>query len=65
MKTTYFALVRKGDSGSMENIVFLEPNKIDSEPFITSKVIAEMTGIEYRKLSVYQIQNQRDSVAVL
>ena len=49
----------------MENIVFLEPNKIDSEPFTTSKIIAEMTGIEHRKLSVYQIQNQRDSVAVL
>jgi len=49
----------------MTDIVFLEPDKIDSEPFITSKVIAEMTGIEYRKLSVYQIQNQRDSEAVL
>ena len=49
----------------MKDIVFLEPNKIDSEPFTTSKIIAEMTGIEHRKLSVYQIQNQRDSVAVL
>lgn len=28
----------------MSDLVFLEPNKIDSEPFTTSDVIAEKTG---------------------
>ena len=34
----------------MDNIVFLEPNKIDSEPFTTSKVIAETTGMNHRRV---------------
>lgn len=44
----------------MDNIVFLEPNKIDSEPFTTSKVIAEMTGIEHRKIKVTIRKYQSD-----
>lgn len=36
----------------MKDIVFLSPDKIDSKPFTTSKVIAEMTGIEHRKIKV-------------
>ena len=68
-KTTYtaagdekihFALVRKGDSGSMENIVFLEPNKIDSEPFTTSKVIAETTGMNHRRVKDAIRKHQAD-----
>lgn len=34
----------------MADIVFLEPNKIDSVPFTTSDVIAEMTEISYRSV---------------
>lgn len=36
----------------MNDLVFLEPNKLDAVPFTTSKVIAEMTGIEHRKIKV-------------
>ena len=36
----------------MNELVFLEPNKIDSVPYTTSKVIAEATGVEHRKLKV-------------
>lgn len=36
----------------MLDLVFLEPNKIGAEPFTTSKVIAEFSGIEHRKLKV-------------
>lgn len=32
----------------MTNIVFLEPNKMDSEPFTTSDVIAGQTGVTHR-----------------
>lgn len=34
----------------MKDIVFLSPDKIDSEPFTTSKVIAEMTGMNHRRV---------------
>ena len=34
----------------MKDIVFLQPNKIDSEPFTTSDVIAEWTGNNYRSV---------------
>ena len=44
----------------MEDIVFLSPDKIDSEPFTTSKVIAEMTGIEHRKIKVTIRKYQSD-----
>lgn len=36
----------------MNNLVFLEPNSIKAIPFTTSKVIAEFTGVEHRKLKV-------------
>ena len=32
----------------MGNLVFLETNRIDSEPFTTSKVVAEATGVSHR-----------------
>lgn len=35
---------------SMTDIVFLEPNKINGIPFTTSKVIAEMTGMNHRRV---------------
>lgn len=34
----------------MSDLVFLEPNKIDSEPFTTSDIIAERTGNSYRSI---------------
>ena len=34
----------------MKDLVFLEPNKVDSVPFTTSKVIAEMTGMNHRRV---------------
>lgn len=34
----------------MTSIVFLEPNRIDAEPFTTSKLIAEMTGMNHRRV---------------
>ncbi len=34
----------------MDSLVFLEPNKIGAEPFTTSKVIAQFSGVEHRKL---------------
>lgn len=34
----------------MKELVFLEPNKIDSVPFTTSKVIADMTGMNHRRV---------------
>ena len=32
----------------MSELVFLEPNKIDAEPFTTSDVVAEAAGVGYR-----------------
>ena len=34
----------------MNELVFLEPNKIDSEPFTTSDIVAQMTGNHYRSV---------------
>ena len=34
----------------MTDLVFLEPNKLGSEPFTTSKVIADFAGIGHKKL---------------
>lgn len=34
----------------MNELVFLEPNKIDAVPFTTSKVIAEATGMNHRRV---------------
>lgn len=34
----------------MNELVFLEPNKIDSEPFTTSDIVAQMTGNNYRSV---------------
>lgn len=44
----------------MNSLVFLDPNKIDSVPFTTSRVIAEMTGIEHRKIKVAIRKHQKD-----
>ncbi len=32
----------------MDNLVFLEPNKIGAEPFTTSKVISEFSGVSHK-----------------
>ncbi len=34
----------------MNSLVFLEPNKLDAEPFTTSDIIAEFAGIGYRSI---------------
>ncbi|QEY33842.1 hypothetical protein FL966_01605 [Caproiciproducens galactitolivorans] len=34
----------------MNDLVFLEPDKIGAEPFTTSDVIAEFTGNNYRSV---------------
>lgn len=35
----------------MDNsLVFIEPNRLDAEPFTTSRVVADTTGIEHRKI---------------
>lgn len=44
----------------MNEIVFLEPRKIGSIPFTTSKVIAEMTGIEHRKIKAAIRKHRED-----
>lgn len=44
----------------MTELVFLEPNKVGAVPFTTSKVIAEMTGIEHRKIKTAIRKNQKD-----
>ena len=44
----------------MTELVFLEPNKIDAVPFTTSRVIADMTGIEHRKIKVAIRKHQAD-----
>jgi len=36
----------------MSSLVFLEPNNIKATPFTTSKIIAEFTGVEHRKIKV-------------
>jgi len=34
----------------MDELVFLEPNRIDAEPFTTSKTISEMTGVGHHHI---------------
>lgn len=36
----------------MNDLVFLDPNRLDAIPFTTSKVVAEVVGIEHRKIKV-------------
>lgn len=36
----------------MNKLVFLEPNKIDAEPFTTSKIVAEVTGVTHKKIKL-------------
>lgn len=36
----------------MDNLVFLEPNKIGAEPFTTSKVISEFSGVAHKKIKI-------------
>lgn len=42
----------------MNELVFLEPNKIDAEPFTTSKIVAEITGIRHDKIKASITKNQ-------
>lgn len=44
----------------MTELVFLDPNKIDSVPFTTSKVIADMTGMNHRRVKDAIRKHQRD-----
>jgi hypothetical protein len=36
----------------MTNLVFLEPNRIDAEPFTTSKVVSDVTGVTHKKIKM-------------
>ena len=42
----------------MNNLVFLEPNHIESEPFTTSKVMAEVTGVEHKKIKIAIVKHR-------
>lgn len=42
----------------MDSLVFLEPNRLDAEPFTTSKVIAEFSGVSHRYVKK-QISNHK------
>lgn len=44
----------------MTDLVFLEPNKIDAVPFTTSKVIAEATGMNHRRVKDAIRKHQTD-----
>lgn len=44
----------------MNDLVFIDPAKLDATPFTTSKVIAEMTGIEHRKIKIAIRKHQDD-----
>ena len=41
---------RRGIGVMTNELVFLEPNKIDSEPFTTSDIVADSAGISYRSV---------------
>jgi len=36
---------------SATNLVFLEPDRLDSEPFTTSEVIAEYAGVQHHTVT--------------
>ena len=44
----------------MTNIVFLEPNKINSEPFTTSDVIAESAGVKHHAIQQLIFKHETD-----
>lgn len=44
----------------MDSIVFLEPNKIDSEPFTTSDVIAEFAGVNHHAIQQMISKYEKD-----
>lgn len=44
----------------MSNIVFLEPSKMDAEPFTTSDVIAEFAGVQHHTITRLIQQHQAD-----
>ena len=44
----------------MDNIVFLETNKIDSEPFTTSDVIAEFAGVNHHAIQQMISKYEKD-----
>lgn len=44
----------------MNNLVFLEPDRVDAVPFTTSKVIAEATGMNHRRVKDAIRKHQTD-----
>ena len=44
----------------MTDIVFLEPDKIDSEPFTTSDVIAEFAGVNHHAIQQMISKYEKD-----
>lgn len=51
----------------MNQLVFLEPNKIDAVPFTTSKVVADLTGVSHRyvKKQITQRANELKQFGLL
>jgi len=51
----------------MNELVFIEPNKMDSIPFTTSKVISDFSGVEHRKLknTISKYKNDIESFGLL
>lgn len=47
----------------MNDLVFLEPNRIDAVPFTTSKVIAETTGMNHRRVKDAIRKHESDFLA--
>lgn len=44
----------------MEELVFLEPNKIDSVPFTVSDIIAECAGVKHHAIQQLIIKYEAD-----
>lgn len=44
----------------MKDLVFLEPNKVDSVPFTTSEVIAEFAGVKHHAIQQLLMKHEAD-----
>lgn len=53
-------MVGGGKELKMDNLVFLEPNKLGAEPFTTSKVIAEFSGVSHKYIKKQIATHKKD-----
>lgn len=51
----------------MNELVYIEPNKLDSEPFTTSEIIAECTSVTHRYIreAIHKYQYEIESFGIL